>query len=69
MHCVKVQVLKASGSNAFTPATANNINAKRYDLSKLDDKLAFSSLDAGAYTLVITATSSAPSFNLALARI
>lgn len=56
---VKVAVLNASGSNAFTPATASP-NATSYDLSRLDDDVAFSRLSAGSYTLVITATSSAP---------
>ena len=56
---VKVSVLNASGSDAFTPATAAP-NATSYDLSKLDSAVAFSKLSAGSYTLVITATSSAP---------
>lgn len=57
---VKVQILNSSGKNAISAASASSINANSYDLSKLDSKVAFSQLDAGAYTLVISATSSAP---------
>ena len=61
IQSVKVQVLNISGADAFTPATASGINANLYDLSKLDSKVAFSKLSAGAYTMVITAKSSAAS--------
>lgn len=58
---VTVQVVNnATGKDAFTPATATGINATSYNLSKLDDDVAFSRLKAGSYTCVITATSSAP---------
>lgn len=57
---VKVQILNSSGANAISAAKASDINASVYDLSKLDSKVAFSRLSAGAYKLVITATSDAP---------
>ena len=60
INTVKVQILNASGANAISAAKASDINASVYDLSKLDSKVAFSRLSAGAYTLVITATSDAP---------
>ena len=60
IQTVKVQILNSSGKNAISAATASGINANAYDLSRLDSKVAFSQLDAGAYTLVISATSSAP---------
>ncbi len=63
IQTVKVQVLNASGKDAFTPATASGINSTSYDLSRLDSKVAFSRLGAGAYTMVLTATSSAPKDN------
>ena len=59
IQSVKVSILNASGSNAISPASASGINAVAYDLSTLDNAVAFSRLKAGAYKLVIEATSSA----------
>lgn len=59
IQTVKVSILNASGSNAISPASASGINAKAYDLSELDNAVAFSRLSAGIYKLVIEATSSA----------
>ena len=59
IQSVKVSILNASGSNAISPASASGINATSYDLSNLDDAVAFSRLKAGSYKLVIEATSSA----------
>lgn len=61
IQTVKVRVLKDDGSDAFSPATARDINSKSYNLARLDNKVAFSRLTAGSYTLVIEATSDAPS--------
>ena len=47
-------------TNAISPASASGINAKSYDLGRLDSAVAFSRLKAGSYTCRITATSSAP---------
>ena len=58
IQTVKVSILNASGSNAISPASASGINATSYDLSKLDNSVAFSRLSAGSYKLVIEATSS-----------
>jgi len=57
---VKVQILNSAGKDAISAAKASDINATAYDLSKLDSKVAFSRLKAGAYKLVISATSEAP---------
>lgn len=59
IQTVKVSILNAAGSNAISPASASNINAKAYDLSDLDNAVAFSRLSAGGYKLIIEATSSA----------
>ena len=48
---VTVSIRKSNGSNAISPATATP-NAKSYDLSRLDDAVAFSRLGVGGYTLV-----------------
>ena len=56
IQTVKVSVLKADGTNAFTPASASNINETTYSLSNLDSKTAFSKLKAGSYKLIIEAT-------------
>ena len=63
IQTVKVSILNAAGNNAISPASDSEINALSYDLSELDDKVAFSRLDAGSYTLVIEATSSASADN------
>lgn len=55
---VTVSVLNSSGGNAISPASATP-NAKSYDLSRLDDAVAFSRLGAGGYTLVIAASNGA----------
>lgn len=47
-------------TNAISPASASGINAKSYDLGRLDSAVAFSRLSAGSYTCLIKATSSAP---------
>lgn len=60
IQSVTVSILNASGSNAISPASASGINALSYDLSNLDDAVAFSRLGAGSYKLVLSATSSAP---------
>lgn len=59
IQTVKVSILNAAGSNAISPASASGINATSYDLSDLDDRVAFSRLSAGSYKLVIEATASA----------
>lgn len=58
---VKVAVLNEQGKNAFSPAVASNVGSKAYDLSDLDGAVAISTLRAGKYTLVITATNTASS--------
>lgn len=63
IQTVKVSILNAAGDNAISPASDSEINTLSYDLSDLDDKVAFSRLDAGSYTLVIEATSSASTDN------
>lgn len=55
---VTVSIRKSNGSNAISPATATP-NAKSYDLSRLDDAVAFSRLGVGGYTLVIAAENTA----------
>ena len=55
---VTVSILRSNGTNAITPATAAP-NAKSYDLSRLDDAVAFSRLGVGGYTLVIAAENTA----------
>lgn len=55
---VTVSIQKSNGSNAISPATATP-NAKSYDLSRLDDAVAFSRLGVGGYTLVIAAENTA----------
>lgn len=55
---VTVSILRSNGTNAITPATASP-NAKSYDLSRLDDAVAFSRLGVGGYTLVIAAENTA----------
>lgn len=55
---VTVSILRSNGANAITPATASP-NAKSYDLSRLDDAVAFSRLGVGGYTLVIAAENTA----------
>lgn len=61
IQTVKVRILKDDGTDAISPATARDINNKSYNLARLDDRVAFSRLNAGSYTLVIEATSDAPS--------
>lgn len=56
---VEVRILNAAGGDAITPATASP-GSKSFDLSSLDNSVAFSRLRAGGYTLVITAESGAP---------
>ena len=55
---VTVSIRRSNGSNAISPATATP-NAKSYDLSRLDDAVAFSRLGVGGYTLVIAAENTA----------
>ena len=55
---VTVSIQRSNGSNAISPATATP-NAKSYDLSRLDDAVAFSRLGVGGYTLVIAAENTA----------
>ena len=56
---VEVRILNAAGGDAITPAAASP-GSKSFDLSSLDNSVAFSRLRAGGYTLVITAESGAP---------
>ena len=56
---VKVSILNASGKEAISSVSASP-NATSYNLGLMDDDVAFSALGAGSYTLVVTATSNAP---------
>ena len=60
---VTARVLDSNGADAFSPVTASNINALSYDLSNMNSPMAFSRLQAGAYTMVLTATADAPGNN------
>lgn len=60
---VTARVLNSSGADAFSPVTAGNVNALSYDLSNMNSPMAFSRLQAGAYTMVLTATADAPGNN------
>ena len=55
---VTVSIQRSNGSKAISPAKATP-NAKSYDLSRLDDAVAFSRLGVGGYTLVIAAENTA----------
>ncbi len=63
IESVTVSILDSNGGNAISPASSGAINALSYDLSTLDNKVAFSRLGAGSYTLVISATSSGETDN------
>ena len=62
---VVVKVASKDGSTGFTASSSIKGTTYYYDLWKLDDACAFSRLKAGEYTLTITGTNSAGTFQLA----
>lgn len=62
---VEVKVASKDGSTGFTASSSIKGTTYYYDLWKLDDACAFSRLKAGEYTLTITGTNSAGTFQLA----
>ena len=55
IHSVKAEV---TGANGYICSTANNVNATQFDIATLDAQMQFNILAPGAYTYMVTATTS-----------